>query len=261
MSNRYNDRDYTSRSDRGYRRGYERDDRDYGYGSERNREWGGRDYDEYQADYGSGYERDISGYSGTRVGGTFGAGGEYGPPAGRRRSAAAYRGGGTWGYAGSGYRGPFSGYESGGEYRERDRGGADERTWWDRTSDEVASWFGDEDAERRRRMDEMRARRGMAGRGPKGYTRSDERIREDVSDRLSDDDFVDASDVEVSVERGVVTLSGRVQSRHEKRRTVDIAEAVSGVTDVLNLIRVGRDTTETTATQHTASTTARASRS
>lgn len=31
-----------------------------------------------------------------------------------------------------------------------------DRGWWDRTSDEVSSWFGDEEAERRRRMDEQR---------------------------------------------------------------------------------------------------------
>ena len=37
------------------------------------------------------------------------------------------------------------------------------------------------------------------GRGPKGYTRCDDRIREDVNDRLSDDRFVDVSEIEVTV--------------------------------------------------------------
>src|SRR4029077_3266456 len=32
------------------------------------------------------------------------------------------------------------------------------------------------------------------GKGPKGYVRSDDRIRDDVCDRLSDDDDVDASE-------------------------------------------------------------------
>jgi osmotically-inducible protein OsmY len=86
-------------------------------------------------------------------------------------------------------------------------------------------------------MDEMR--RGMyAGRGPRGYRRSDERIREDVNERLTDDWRVDAIDIEVSVDNGLVTLAGRVASRAEKRRAEDVAESVSGVTDVSNQLRV-----------------------
>lgn len=112
----------------------------------------------------------------------------------------------------------------------------DERGWWDRSTDEVAAWFGDEDAQRRRNADSMD--RGHRGRGPKGYMRSDERIREDVCDRLSDDSMVDASDVEVSVARSEVTLSGTVGTREERRRAEDCAERVSGVTHVQNNLRV-----------------------
>ncbi|HET9953161.1 MAG TPA: BON domain-containing protein [Polyangiaceae bacterium] len=75
------------------------------------------------------------------------------------------------------------------------------------------------------------------GRGPKGYTRSDERIREDICDRLSDDDELDASDISVSVKNGEVTLEGEVADRASKHRAEDIADAVSGVTDVHNRIR------------------------
>ena len=55
------------------------------------------------------------------------------------------------------------------------------------------------------------------GKGPKGYTRSDDRIREDVNDRLSDDDMLDASDITVTVSGGEVTLEGRVGPRQGKR--------------------------------------------
>ncbi len=55
-----------------------------------------------------------------------------------------------------------------------------------RAGDEVASWFGDEDAARRREQDHR-------GKGPAGYTRSDERIREDANDTLTEDWRVDAS--------------------------------------------------------------------
>ncbi|WP_051440915.1 osmotically-inducible protein OsmY (plasmid) [Ensifer sp. WSM1721] len=76
------------------------------------------------------------------------------------------------------------------------------------------------------------------GRGPRNYTRSDQRIREDVSDRLTDDPHVDASDIEVTVENGEVTLSGTVMSRPVKHRAEDIAESVSGVRDVQNNLRI-----------------------
>jgi hypothetical protein len=77
-----------------------------------------------------------------------------------------------------------------------------------------------------------------AGRGPKGYTRSDDRIREDVCDRLTDDPSVDASDIEVKVSNCEVTLSGTVDRREAKRRAEDCAEQVSGVRNVQNNLRV-----------------------
>jgi osmotically-inducible protein OsmY len=77
-----------------------------------------------------------------------------------------------------------------------------------------------------------------AGRGPKGWQRSDDRIREDVSERLTDDPHVDASEMEVQVQGGEVTLAGTVESREMKRRAEDIAHAVGGVKDVHNRLRV-----------------------
>ena len=111
----------------------------------------------------------------------------------------------------------------------------EERGWWDRTSDEVASWFGDEEAERRREMDERSSHRG---RGPRGYTRSDERIKEDINDELTESWYLDASDIEVEVNEGNVVLTGMVNSRYDKRLAEDLAEDVSGVKNVENRIRV-----------------------
>jgi hypothetical protein len=79
---------------------------------------------------------------------------------------------------------------------------------------------------------------GHRGRGPKGYVRSDERIREDVSDRLTDDPIVDASDIEVLVQGGEVTLNGYVDSRTAKRRAEDCAESATGARHVQNNLRV-----------------------
>ena len=82
------------------------------------------------------------------------------------------------------------------------------------------------------------SQQGHRGRGPKGYTRSDQRIEEDVNERLSDDYYLDASNIEVSVQGGTVTLSGEAEDRDAKRRAEDLAESCSGVQQVQNNIRV-----------------------
>ena len=82
---------------------------------------------------------------------------------------------------------------------------------------------------------------GFAGRGPKGYMRSDERIREDVSDKLMEHPDLDASEIEVGVAKGEVTLTGSVDSRWAKRLAEDIAESCGGVRDVMNQLRVPSD--------------------
>jgi len=71
----------------------------------------------------------------------------------------------------------------------------------ERASDEVASWFGDDDADARREADHC-------GRGPKGYVRSDIRIEDDVHDRLTNEDYVDAREITVSVKDREITLDG-----------------------------------------------------
>jgi hypothetical protein len=76
------------------------------------------------------------------------------------------------------------------------------------------------------------------GRGPRNYVRSDDRIRDDINERLTQDRFVDASDIDVVVKRGEVTLTGAVDSRLARRRAEDIADAVLGVTHVQNNLRV-----------------------
>lgn len=76
------------------------------------------------------------------------------------------------------------------------------------------------------------------GRGPADYRRSDDRIREDVNDRLTDDAHIDASGIQVAVKDGEVTLSGTVDSRFAKRHAEDLAERISGAKHVQNNLRV-----------------------
>jgi osmotically-inducible protein OsmY len=83
----------------------------------------------------------------------------------------------------------------------------------------------------------LRQSGGFYGKGPKGYTRSDERIREDVCDRLSADDELDASDITVTVSGGEVTLEGTVPDRRSKHRAEDLSDSVAGVSDVHNRLR------------------------
>jgi osmotically-inducible protein OsmY len=78
------------------------------------------------------------------------------------------------------------------------------------------------------------------GKGPRNYRRGDERITEDINESLTQDGRIDAEDIEVSVSNGEVTLSGTAQDRREKRWAEDLAEQVSGVSDVSNQIRIKR---------------------
>jgi osmotically-inducible protein OsmY len=186
----------------------------------------GFDRDRYRREAGYGMGPDYDDYLGGT--GYYGAGADYyGYP------VYGYYGYPGYGYFGSGraygrrgYHGGQRGYGGRGGYSGQERG------FWDKAGDEVSSWFGDEEAERRRQQDQFR------GRGPRGYTRSDDRIQEDVNDRLTDDWSLDASDVEVSVSNCEVTLNGQVSSRDDKRHAEDLVDSVSGVRHVQNNLRV-----------------------
>ena len=231
----------------------------YGEGGYNQQSRYGRSSGSYgESDYG---QRSYGRSSGSGRGGSYGRSEGYGGRSGQSSSygegysqqsgrsdrynyPTGFRSGRSYEDRGGGYdysRGDYdrSGYGRGeerGSRGEEDRyGRGEERGWWDRASDTIASWFGDEDAERRRRMDQRR------GRGPKNYRRSDERIREDINDRLGQDYYLDAFEVVVAVENGEVTLTGNVNSRDDKRRAEEIAESVSGVNNVENRLRVQRD--------------------
>lgn len=156
-----------------------------------------------------------------------------------------------------GYGGSYGagGYTSRNLYREDDyRRSADDRnrrdwdrgehrgdrTFWERAADEVSSWFGADDRNRRDR--DERTSGPYKGKGPRDYKRSDERIREDISDRLYDDPYVDASDIEVKVNDGEVVLEGHAENKQAKRRAEDIAEAVAGVKNIENHLKVSHST-------------------
>lgn len=119
--------------------------------------------------------------------------------------------------SGDRYFGDFSGSRYG-EYESRGRYEPEHRSMWESVKD-------------------------FFGVGPKGYSRSDDRIQEDVSEALMRDRSVDASEIEVSVMSGNVTLRGSVNDKWMKRRAEDCAEEVSGVKNVKNELEVRREST------------------
>ncbi|KAA0180613.1 BON domain-containing protein [Cupriavidus cauae] len=103
-----------------------------------------------------------------------------------------------------------------------------------RIGEAVSEFFGTDDRPQRRV-------------GPKGYRRSDERIREAVCERLAYAEGLDVSEVTVDVNGGIVKLAGTVRNRNEKYDIEDLVDNVFGVTDVENDIRVRRDSGESPA--------------
>jgi hypothetical protein len=168
-----------------------------------------------------------------------------------RRHAAEMRhpaSGGTGGYD---YE---RGYGDGGRGESRETGrGEGAGDFFSRAGERISSWFrggsSHDDEERRpRRLSEDFGRearpipdRGHKGLGPRGYKRSDERISDEVHDRLTDDPWLDASGVEVQVVSGEVTLSGFVDNREAKHRAERVIEDISGVGHVQNNLRVDPD--------------------
>lgn len=237
------DNRYGSYGDRDWRQRYEAQDRRRSYGDDQDQEtYGGREQRSFGDEgrggrYGGGYrgsdygERDYGasdvrgGYQegggrGYRAGGGYGEdssrsggmgggmSGQYGREGGARDYGRGY--GQSYGQS----YGQNQGGSYGQDYGSQSYGGSQER-----------SWFG---------TGEHR------GRGPKGYKRSDERIREDVNDRLTDDPILDASEIEVKVQNCEVTLDGKVGTRDERRRAEMLVEQCSGVDHVQNNLRVQR---------------------
>ncbi len=218
------ERRFEDRGDRGrYRMGGHRDD-DYGMGRMDGSDWAERDTGPYGREDserygGAGRERGFGRFGEVRYGRGGDAGGT-GPFTGRS-SEDVERGRGR--YMGGGFGG--MGPEMGRNAREQGYEG------YGRGSESLRSiGYG---------MARMDVGEQRTGRGPKGYTRSDERIREDLCERLMRG-WMNAENVDVQVKGGEVTLLGTVDRREEKRAIEDLAESVLGVKEVHNQLRVSR---------------------
>jgi osmotically-inducible protein OsmY len=207
-------------ADEGFQRRGRREGSDY-YGNDPQR-YGAGNYDQFADRYYEGERRVLRGGSDEWPGGDAGWSERTGARGARSSSfndrwQNSYGGSGSRAYAG------YSGY-GGGDYGERES---------DRAGFESSSFTGQGD-DRPRRFDTGQFR----GRGPKGYRRSDERIREDACECLTQDDHVDATSIEVTVNECEVTLTGSVSTREQKRRAETIIDGLPGVRDVHNRLRV-----------------------
>lgn len=77
-----------------------------------------------------------------------------------------------------------------------------------------------------------------AGKGPRGWTLRDDRLIEEVSERLMEDPLLDARRVEVSANAGVVTLAGDVPGASDMAHAEMLARRTPGVTSVVNRLQV-----------------------
>jgi osmotically-inducible protein OsmY len=249
------DRDYTGERGRSFNqdRGYE----DRGY-EDRDRDWErDRDYSREREGYRGSYGQTSGGYAQYDRGASSSEGG-YTGPSGYRRSN--YMGQGGYGgyssvhdrqtsWAGPGSRsgwnqGGTGGWErAGSQSSEWDRGTATSASGSPTRFDEwrenagAQSWGG-YGGSYAGGMGTYSGQGRHYGKGPKGYQRSDERIREDVNEQLYRHPDIDASEIEVQVQQAEVTLTGTVDERHIKRLAEDVAENVPGVRQVHNHLRV-----------------------
>ncbi|THD54037.1 BON domain-containing protein, partial [Phenylobacterium sp.] len=108
-----------------------------------------------------------------------------------------------------------------------------------RAGEKVAAWFaGGSEARAYAPGDDQPASRGARGLGPQGYKRADERISDDAHERLTDDAWLDASNITLTVSGGEITLSGTVENRESKHHAERLVETISGVNHVQNNLRL-----------------------
>lgn len=106
------------------------------------------------------------------------------------------------------------------------------------TQSAIARVFGEDQRQTHHPEGPLSRLRGYEGRGPRSYRRSDVRLMDDVCQALADHPAIDASQMEVYVEQGVVSLRGRIDDRRTRRLCEDVAAGIPGVHDVHNELRV-----------------------
>jgi hypothetical protein len=272
-------REWRDDSDRNRESGTYRDSTETSYG----RDYGQRDFSDYdenrylrsgprssyggESDYGSGESRRASPYYGamtyrdqqpTRRGGYD----PYEQSGERWRSSSPQRDFGDRPFRNPGDESPPAYFGTGGYYGGFSGGNTGRDEWGGRFGEGRYRESGIEDDRlgEYRRGESWRGREGGGGllsrlfkRGPKGYARSDDRIREDISERLYHSAHIDSSEVTVNVQGGKVTLEGTVPNRWMRHAIENEADRCAGVRDIDNNIRVQASDESQTGTSTTSS--------
>jgi hypothetical protein len=226
--------EFSGRSYGGYGRG-EFGGRGYGGYEGQGRDWGGGfgDYDEYNEDYGGRYSAGFGGEG-------YGRGREM-RDRWEGRAGRGYYGQSGWEGRGRGYG---SGFQGRGRYGGRGQVGYG---GWEGTQGD-ADWRYDDDFDMMDYDDDMDTYLTyteywyipgpFSGVGPETYHRSNERIEEDVNERLTHHGQIDAKNIQVRVNNGEVTITGSVKNRQMKRMAEDVVESVWGVNNINNELKV-----------------------
>ncbi|HEX2690539.1 MAG TPA: BON domain-containing protein [Kofleriaceae bacterium] len=152
--------------------------------------------------------------------------------------------GGGYVEQGGGYTGRGGGYSGRGEgYSRRGEGYTGRREGYTGRSEgysgQSRSYSGEGGQSGSQAGDMSSTMRGQHhGKGPSGFQRSDDRIKEMVCEALTDHGDIDATNIEVTVKAGEVTLTGTVEDRRMKRVAEECVENVRGVKDVQNQLRI-----------------------
>jgi hypothetical protein len=156
-----------------------------------------------------------------------------------------------WGQFGepSGGRGPSWGHDEGAFGGSRFGGGSSRQAGSDYEGMSAPRW--NEGTGENQGRQGQTGQGQFTGRGPRNYKRGDDRIEEDINERLTQHGTIDATDIEVTVQNGEVTLKGHVDNRQAKRLAEEVAESVSGVKDVNNQIKVQQNRGESSGESQT----------
>jgi osmotically-inducible protein OsmY len=162
-------------------------------------------------------------------------GGQSGSQAGGRYGNQGWSGQGNEG----GSRGHWGDFDRGGQSGDRGQSGYDTQSPYNASNDRSygGQGYGQRDSGEQS-WGEPRMRGPHAGKGPQGFQRSDERIKEQVHEALTDHDHLDATHITVDVKNGDVTLTGTVDDRQAKRLAEDVVERCTGVKEVQNQLRI-----------------------
>jgi hypothetical protein len=88
--------------------------------------------------------------------------------------------------------------------------------------------------------DQYQVKKNYYGLGPKGYKRSDMRLKDEACLLMNQDPILDSTNIQIDVLNNVIYLRGIVDSRRDKKRAEVLVEDIYGIEDVQNQLKIAR---------------------